>query len=65
MSNEPSGWWALLVAVIGVVGTFIQILQNMAPWRQHRRTRISHVRNLKVLGISYTSRRVESHDEHS
>jgi len=62
MPSEPSGWLGLVIAVGSLIIGIIQVWQGKTPHRRHRRTRVTHVRTLKLFGISYTSRRVETRD---
>jgi hypothetical protein len=64
MFSEPSGWLAVVISVCSLVVNIIQVRQSRTPRRYHRRMRVEHVRTLKVLGISYTTQRIERDHHH-
>ncbi len=61
MPSEPNGWLGLAISVCSLITGIIQVWQGN-PRRRHRRTRVTHVRTLRLFGISYTSRRIKTHD---
>jgi hypothetical protein len=64
MLSEPFGWLGFVVAVCSLIVGIIQVWQGRTPRRLHRRTRVKHVRTLKMFGITYTTSRIESSDNH-
>lgn len=62
MFSEPLGWLALAVAVVQLIVGVIQVWQGKTPRGRCKHTQVERTRTLKVLGVSYTSRRIETRD---
>jgi hypothetical protein len=56
MNREPSGWWTVVLAVLGVIIGLIQVWQGSTPRCCHQHTHEVSYLSWKGLGITFEHR---------